>query len=126
MTTYFISGHLDLTQEEFTEHYAGPLVRALEEGASFVVGDAVGADSMAQEFLRAQSCNRVTVYHMFDKPRNNMAFDTVGAYLSDTSRDAAMTHASDSDIAWVRPGREKSGTARNLARRKRYLARNGK
>ncbi len=28
-----------------------------------------------------------------------------------------MTAASTEDLAWVRPGREKSGTAKNLARR---------
>ena len=126
VVTYFISGHLDLTAEEFADYYTGPLVRALEEGASFVVGDARGADSMAQDFLRAQGCDRVTVYHMLEKPRYNMAFATMGGYLSDPSRDAAMSHDSDADIAWVRPGREKSGTARNVARRKRYMPRNGK
>jgi hypothetical protein len=30
---------------------------------------------------------------------------------------AAMTPASTFDIAWVRPGRERSGTAKNLLRR---------
>lgn len=29
-----------------------------------------------------------------------------------------MTAVSDYDIAWVRPGRENSGTAKNLLRRK--------
>jgi len=114
---YFISGHLDLTREEFTKHYEPRIRDALAAGASFVVGDARGADSHAQLFLSV--CNRVTVYHMFETPRNNfgLQFRTVGGFKSDRERDEAMTAASTHDIAWVRPGREKSGTAKNLARR---------
>jgi len=41
----------------------------------------------------------------------------MGGFTTDDERDAAMTMASDADIAWVRPGRKKSGTAKNLARR---------
>ena len=29
------------------------------------------------------------------------------------------TNVSDEDLAWVRPGREKSGTAKNILRRKK-------
>lgn len=81
-------------------------------------GDARGADAQAQEFLRAQGCRDVTVYHMFERPRNNAGFfKTKGGFGSDIERDLALTQASDLDLAWVRPGRENSGTARNLARR---------
>lgn len=38
------------------------------------------------------------------------------------ARDEALTAASTFDIAWVRPGRERSGTARNLQRRARTQA----
>lgn len=121
MTTYFISGHLDVTPEEFTQHYVPALVDAIAGGHSFVVGDARGCDTQAQralailgDFVR----NRVTVYHMLEKPRNlEGQFKTVGGFKTDGERDQAMTAASDKDIAWVRPGREKSGTAKNLARR---------
>jgi hypothetical protein len=55
---------------------------------------------------------------MLEKPRNNVGgFPTIGGFGSDDARDAAMTAASDADIAWVRPGRTSSGTAANLARR---------
>lgn len=115
---YFISGHLDLNLAEFEEHYEDLLWEAHEGGASFVVGDAKGADSMAQQFLAAAGCRKVIVFHMFEAPRNNVGhFPTKGGYSSDKERDAAMTAASDSDIAWVRIGREKSGTAKNLKRR---------
>lgn len=119
MKIYFVSGHLDLTKAEFAEHYAPRMQVALAEGASFIVGDARGADLQAQDWLLFAGCDQVTVYHMFESPRNNVGFRTVGGFRSDDERDAAMTAASTDDIAWVRPGREKSGTARNLKRRLR-------
>lgn len=121
---YFVSGHLDLTEAEFAAHYEPALRAAIAEGASFVVGDARGADLMVQRFLNlhVRPKSRVTVFHMLDTPRNNIATPASqlrGGYESDTARDEAMTAASTADIAWVRPGRETSGTAKNLARRKR-------
>jgi len=117
MRIYHVSGHLDLTEEEFFEHYIPSLNEALWEGCSFVVGDARGADSMAQEYLFGKT-EKVIVFHMFGKPRNNVGFPTTGNFKSDRERDKAMTRASTHDIAWVRPGREKSGTAQNLRRRR--------
>lgn len=116
---YFVSGHLDLTAEELAEHYAPRLHAAHAAGASFVVGDARGCDAMVQQLL-AELGAKVTVFHMFERPRNCVAgIATRGGFATDAERDAAMTAASDDDIAWVRPGREKSGTAKNLARRTR-------
>jgi len=122
MTTYFISGHLDLTVDEFDKHYKATIDNALSEDAKFVIGDARGADKLAQDYLSEKAGGRVTVYHMFEVPRNFIdGFIKDGGYESDNERDAAMTLASDADIAWVRPGREKSGTAKNLLRRARLL-----
>lgn len=118
--TYFVCGHLDVTEEEFAKHYEPRLNAAVAEGASFVVGDARGCDTMVQAFLRGVQVgrDRVRVFHMLTAPRFNVGdFPVVGGFASDSARDAAMTEASTADIAWVRPGREKSGTARNLARR---------
>jgi len=118
MKTYFISGHLDLTEDEFNEHY-GPIIDlALSDQDSFVIGDARGADTIAQAYLTNKT-SRVIVYHMFESPRNNVGdFPTIGGFRSDNERDSSMTQNSDHDIAWVRPGRKKSGTAKNIERRK--------
>lgn len=117
METYFISGHLDLTQATFLEHYVPRINSALANGCAFVVGDARGCDLLAQLYLNRLT-ERVRVFHMFASPRNNIgAFETVAGFTSDAERDAAMTAASTADIAWVRPGRENSGTAKNLKRR---------
>jgi nudix-type nucleoside diphosphatase (YffH/AdpP family) len=118
--TVFVSGHLDLTREEFDAHYRDELVKHVDAGDSFIVGDAKGCDSMVQEFLAARKAS-VTVYHMFERPRNNAGnFPTVGGFKSDNARDSAMTAASDDDLAWVRPGRAGSGTDRNVARRRHH------
>lgn len=121
--TYFVSGHLDLTQDEFDEHYVPMLQSAYRSGAHFVIGDARGTDTRAQTYLAARiDPSRVRVFHMLTEPRNIAdGFETVGGFESDVERDRAMTRASDEDIAWVRPGREKSGTARNLARRRAWV-----
>ncbi len=121
METYFVSGHLDLSRQEFLEHYAPKMRAALDAGAGFVVGDAHGADLFAQDWLLFANCphERVMVYHMLQSPRNNVGFPTVGGFKTDEARDEAMTLASFDDIAWVRPGRESSGTAKNLKRRER-------
>lgn len=113
----FVSGHLDLTPEEFAQHYIRRLRQAVSAGHSFVVGDARGADTFAQAWL-SKCSDQVTVFHMLGKPRVSYGFPLCGGFTSDEERDAAMTAASDIDIAWVRPGRERSGTAKNLARRK--------
>ena len=117
MGTAFISGHLDLTEDEFVAHYMPLLDKALQCGDEFVIGDARGTDERCQIYLAVRT-KHVKVYHMFTSPRNNAGFETVGGFKSDKERDEAMTAASDYDIAWVRPGRESSGTARNLARRR--------
>lgn len=122
---WFVSGHLDLTEAEFDQHYAPKIREAAYAGGDFVVGDAPGCDTMAQRLLsqfynQPGVCPAVRVYHMLENPRNlvDRTFRLMGGYASDELRDAAMTRASDFDIAWVRPGKRKNnGTARNLARR---------
>jgi len=124
--TYFISGHGDLTPEEFKAYYEDRIVLAAKEHANFIVGDFKGADTMAQDLLRELGGIvriGVRVFHMFDKPRYLAcpSFDTEGGFQSDAERDTAMTVSSDEDILWVRPGREKSGTAKNARRREEFV-----
>lgn len=123
MRTYFISGHLDLTEEEFKEHYVPQILDALSgSDCHIVVGDAAGADTMAQGYLHSLNMEQVLVFHMHKKPRNNVGgFPTIPGFGTDGERDEAMTAASDEDIAWVRPGREKSGTGKNLLRRSKLF-----
>jgi hypothetical protein len=118
--TAFVSGHRNLTPAEFYKHYQPQLDKAIAAGCQFVVGDAPGADAMAQMYLVGRAAaEQVTVYHAGRKPRHWYGgFAVRGGYASQSAKDAAMTAVSDYDIAWVRPGKETSGTARNLARRR--------
>lgn len=133
---YFVSGHRDITEEEFNKHYVPLLVEILNSNkyASFVVGDCKGVDKMAMDFLSNAAKNgniKLTIYHMFDSPRVTPGdisikdIDTIfngsirfkGGYTTDLERDTAMTNDSHVDIAWIRPGRNTSGTAQNIKRR---------
>jgi CO dehydrogenase/acetyl-CoA synthase beta subunit len=116
---YFISGHRNITKEEFETHYIPKINSALEDSKSeFVVGDYDGVDTIAQEFLIGKTDN-VIVYHMFNEPMNNPGdFKTLGGFIGDIERDSAMTDTSDIDIAWVRFPGENSGTEQNVNRRK--------
>ena len=122
--TYFISGHRDITEEEFELYYKTAIDATLYENpdAKFVVGDYYGVDIMAQNYLLDQigiEPERVTVYHMFDSPRNKneKVVNLVGGFKSDEERDAAMTKASAHDIAFVRDHTKISGTGSNILRR---------
>lgn len=118
--TVFVSGHLDLTEEEFQTHYHRAIFSYLIAGPKyhFIVGDARGADTMFQQLAKDWNLDDVvTVCHMFDKPRNHLCGKLIGGFQSDEERDQFMTLHSDLDLAWVRPGRENSGTAKNLRRR---------
>lgn len=125
MIICFVSGHLDLSQDEFEKQYVPLISKAIANGHDFVVGDARGADTMAQEYLRDMAVAghlepmQVRVFHAYNQPRHNLGFESVGGFASQSAKDASMTKASDYDVAWVRKGREDSGTARNIERRKK-------
>lgn len=126
---FFISGHRDITEEEFNKHYVETLVDLIDfydefgDYTEFVVGDYVGVDEKAQKWLAENLPEnehyRVTVYHMGKEPMNLMStkFNTKGGFKTDEERDAAMTKHSDEDIAFVRKGKRDSGTAQNIVRR---------
>ena len=122
--TYFISGHRNISDVEFEFNYHPLINLALYENknARFVVGDCDGADIKAQNYLLdilSVDPSIVTVYHMFDSPRNvNPKVKKLkGGFNSDEERDAAMTMASSKDIALVRDVKQNSGTAQNILRR---------
>jgi hypothetical protein len=124
MNTYFISGHRNITEKEFRDNYCALIDYVLEndKGCHFVIGDYYGVDIMAQDYLmdeRKISPKRVTVYHMFDAPRNKnkKITKTVGGFKTDSERDTAMTNASIADIAFVRDELVMSGTGENILRR---------
>lgn len=124
--TFFISGHRQITEEEFENNYKTPILLSISKyDAYFIIGDYWGVDVMAQDYLiniLNYNPQKITVYHMFDKPRyfNKKIQNFSGGYTSDDERDNAMTVNSDEDIAFVRNPYFLSGTAQNILRRKKF------
>lgn len=119
---YFISGHRNLSREEFLKAYKDQIDSAMSNpNSKFVLAECEGVDSFAQDYLRDHLKNhkRVTVYHMFDSPRYlaSKLFNTKGGYKTDIERDTAMTIDSNIDIAFIHKGAWTSGTAQNILRR---------
>ena len=121
---YFVSGHRDLTQEEFNKYYAPKIdnIVSRDECANFVVGDWEGLDSMFIDYMSRfedWEYGYITIYCV-NKPRLNYSKKFgINTHCCDNydECDASMTRDSDFDIAWIRPGREDSHTALNIKRR---------
>ena len=123
----FVSGHIDITPQQFSTHYAPALDAAIHRGDAFVLSTARGADTLALAYLRAHHVEpaRITIYTHTPRP-NRMTNATpnrvdkmqlnpevekryreegynikvIQGYHNE--RDAACTDASDYDILWVR------------------------
>jgi len=120
MIINFISGHGDISQKEWDLYYKPIIDKAIKNNERFIIGDYKGVDTKAQKYLFESQIekNKVTIYHMFENPRINVGnFPTKGGFKTDKERDTQMTYDSNKDIAWVRPGKEKSGTYKNIKRR---------
>jgi hypothetical protein len=130
-TTYFVSGPLDISAQEFAENYGKKLELALEQDpdAHFVLGDAPGTDRMTFDFLLERTPN-ITVYHLGSKPRHDVGpIRTCGGFRNHDEADSNMTFHSDEDILWIRSEEQKralykekyrprkSGTQKNAERR---------
>lgn len=123
LDTYFISGHRDLTENEFEYYYIPLIQEALSENpnAKFVIGDFDGCDIMAQNYLVniIDDIANITVYCVGETPRNinpNIIYIKNG-FANDREKDIAMTNASFKDIALVRDPKIWSGTGENILRR---------
>lgn len=131
---YFISGHRDLSYEDFEKYCIPKIIKVLEEDpyAEFVIGDCNGVDKYAMDYIYNRTNRRFTIYHMFKSPRNipegyepptiiedmlDCQVSVISGFKSDEERDAAMTRDSDFDIAFVKDNRWNSGTAQNIKRR---------
>lgn len=129
---FFISGHRDITNEEFTELYKPAILKAISlYDAIFLIGDYYGVDIMAQNYLVDElnyDIEKITVYHMGAMPMNinKKIINRVPNFSDDIARDSAMTRNSNEDIAFVRIGKEDSGTAQNVLRRVTFINENNK
>lgn len=135
--TAFISGHIDVSEEEFLYFYAKPIDQAIAEGNHFVVGDAPGVDLLSQKYVVEHvGPKRITVFCRGTTPRclHCKELTVIYGFESHEAKDAAMTKNSDYDIAFVRSVEEQkalygnrfrpriSGTEKNLLRRNLFVA----
>ncbi len=137
---YFISGHVDITPEQFNLHYKPKIVAAASDPNSlFLIGNASGTDYLAQQLLidlftsaGMTDFKRIHIYHRHTDPGQHVdrRCTLVSGFSSHSSKDKQMTINSDQDIAWVRSEEETkmlygdkykpsriSGTEQNLIRR---------
>lgn len=138
MRIAFISGHVDISYDEFLGAYKQDLDDAIIAKDKFVIGNAAGCDLFAFEYLLQAGVkpNEITIYHFrgkYDKEYYlNKGVNVKDGFPSYNKRDEQMTNISDYDIAWVRPveaskllygdkfdPKKKSGTQQNLDRRKK-------
>lgn len=120
--TYFVSGHRDLTQEEFEEHYV-PLINfivAEDFYSKFVVGDWEGCDNMFIQYMEDNHTDiPIDIYYVDILRVRTGNYNSYRLLKCDNydECDASMTKYSTFDIAWIRPGKEDSHTAKNIKRR---------
>ena len=126
---YFISGHRDLSYEDFKKYYIPKIKEVVEEDprAEFIVGDCNGVDKYAMDYIFNNVMCDLTIYHMSSKPNNTpnnrhpgslvSSYKYVyfrGGFKSDEERDAAMTRDSNIEIAYIKENRCDSGTDQNI------------
>jgi hypothetical protein len=123
LNTYFISGHRDITENEFEYYYIPLINEALSENpnAKFIVGDCDGVDIMAQNYLVSiiDDISRITVYCVGDTPKNinSELIYIKNGFNDEREKDTAMTNSSFKDIALVRQCEYITGTGENILRR---------
>lgn len=118
---YFISGHRDLTEDEFNIYYKPKIddVIRRDKNATFIIGTSQGCDTMAIKYLdEIEAWFKIYPYEKhYYKPKNGTGYISNNVFTSFDERDKYMTHISDFDIAWIRKGKENSCTAMNILRR---------
>ena len=137
---YFLSGHRDITQDEFNKHY-NKIDHYLRERLTddelikytFYIGDCSGFDLMAfkhlyENYIDNKALKQIVVCMMdnnecssnYDYPIHDK-IKYVKGFKSHEERDCYMTEHSKYDILWVREGKWDSGTAQNFVRRKFHV-----
>lgn len=131
--TYFISGHRDITPEEFEKFYVPAIVDVIDtcndnyDDCEFVVGDCRGCDEMAANFIanyikentddtECPPCI-LCIYHMFSEPRFRVGVAGQDGFYHVDMVDELNADLCE-DIAFIRSkSKWDSGTAENILRR---------
>jgi hypothetical protein len=123
MEIAFVSGHLDLSYDDFITHYSKKIDIAIEKNHNFVMGNARGCDTYAYRSckLKGVSDNKITIVKR-------------ESYESARKRDEYLTLISTYNIAYICPDEETkkllgnkynskyiSGTQQNINHRKHKI-----
>ena len=118
--TYFISGHRDITPEEFEKFYVPAIVDVIDtcndnyDDCEFVVGDCRGCDEMAANFIanyikentddtECPPCI-LCIYHMFSEPRFRVGVAGQTGKIYHTDYRSALPYEvimDEGDCVWV-------------------------
>lgn len=133
----FISGHRDLTREEFKTYYCHVIDAYInwiniesnlgKKQVTFYVGDCEGCDRFAIEYLVGKLNRNIklvicSLKEKFDGQINydlciNDNISVIKEFNTHEERDCYMTEQTEYDVLWVREGKWSSGTAQNYVRR---------
>lgn len=116
-----ISGHTDITREQFDATYVPRLKELADQGAAFILGGAPGTDRMAQQWLISNGHGlRMTVYDRKGRDgRLSPSGNHVALDKNDQLRDERLTRDSVVDVAFIKSSSSAvgSGTFANMLRR---------
>jgi hypothetical protein len=111
MDVVFISGHTNLSNDEFELHYKPALNRLTSE--MIYIGNAYGADKMSFDYLISKGYQtaliticcygKSSVDPDYYKTKNVHVIEGFNSY---TQRDTFMTNNSVRDLLWIRPEEE--------------------
>ena len=103
---FFISGHMNLTKNEFDLHYKSEIDKSINEGGTYVIGNAKGADTMALDYLLYKGIDpkNITIYfynrygNKYSKKYIDRGVNLIRGFSGYTSRDAEMTKDSRKSV----------------------------
>jgi hypothetical protein len=117
---YYITGHRDLSKEEFNRIYLPKIDDIIREdsNAVFLVGACEGVDLYTRQYLIKYNI-RLQIYGPYFESDHINNITQVHFLVSYENAANKMIENSDITIGFIKPGRESSFTALNIL--KRYI-----
>lgn len=115
---YYITGHRDLSKEEFNRIYLPKINDIIREdsNALFLVGTCEGVDLYTRQYLTKYNI-RFQIYGPHHGMDLSNTFTQVYFFPSYEDATKEMIKKSDITIGFIKPGRESSFTALNILKR---------
>lgn len=114
----FISGHKDLTKEEFEQYYIPLIDQGIYNNAKFYISNYGNCDRFSYDYFKL--CEYYNVEICF----NRLGFSNIDdkfikavGFKSDEEMYCYMTNKTNKDIAWIRNEVKLTTTGKNILRR---------